>query len=98
MLWDPSRVRCEKSTLRHRLLQIPLLGALSPSQRFSLPQEYKAQMPKYADECLDYQDLWNKVIETHKNAENVPRHAESAHDSVIFRQQMELMVHGRCNS
>ncbi|CAE7865610.1 ACBP4 [Symbiodinium microadriaticum] len=32
-------------------------------------KDFKAEMPKYADECLDYGELWNKLTETHINAD-----------------------------
>ena len=36
-------------------------------------EDFKAEMPKYADECLDYGELWNKLPETHINADKAPR-------------------------
>lgn len=33
-------------------------------------QEFKAEQPKYAAECLNYQNLWKKVTETFKDEED----------------------------
>ncbi|CAE7841182.1 ACBP2, partial [Symbiodinium necroappetens] len=51
-----------------------MLKAIKPPKRPAQPakpklQEFKAEMPKYADECLDYGELWNKLTETHTNAD-----------------------------
>ncbi|CAE7438803.1 ACBP2 [Symbiodinium sp. CCMP2592] len=50
------------------------LKAIKPPKRPAQPakpklQDFKAEMPKYADECLDYGELWNTLTETHTNAD-----------------------------
>lgn len=48
--------------------------AIKPQKRPTQPQkpklqDFKSEMPKYSSECLDYQDLWTKLVETSKTPE-----------------------------
>jgi len=61
------------------------LKAIKPPTRPKPPknpklQEFKAEMPKYDARCLDYQDLWKSVTETHMNAE---------HEEVVEESRLE---------
>ncbi|CAE7250862.1 unnamed protein product [Symbiodinium natans] len=52
-----------------------LLGMLKKPEKPKLPkmpelEEFEATMPTYSAECLNYKDLWKKITETYKNAED----------------------------
>ncbi|CAL1159414.1 unnamed protein product [Cladocopium goreaui] len=52
-----------------KLLKPPKRPAQPPKPKL---QDFKAEQPKYSEECLDYEDLWKKVIETTKGEDDEP--------------------------
>eukprot|EP00933_Yihiella_yeosuensis_P040876 TRINITY_DN3528_c0_g1_i11.p1 TRINITY_DN3528_c0_g1~~TRINITY_DN3528_c0_g1_i11.p1 ORF type:complete len:1502 (-),score=330.55 TRINITY_DN3528_c0_g1_i11:334-4839(-) len=54
-------------------------------------ETFKAEMPKYSAECLNYQNLWKKVTETFTNAEDetVTQESKLEADPSTVEKQME---------
>jgi len=78
------------------------LKKIKPPKRPKAPaksklQEFELEMPKYSAECLDYQDLWKSVTETHMNAEHEEVVEESRLDADEGTEEMELQEHHPCD-
>ena len=77
------------------------LKKLKPPKRPAQPpkprlQDFKATMPKYAEECLNYQDLWKKVIETHVNEEKEEVLEEAKLEAEPGTEGQELLDYHPC--
>ncbi|CAK8992037.1 unnamed protein product [Durusdinium trenchii] len=77
------------------------LKALKPPKRPAQPpkpslQVYKAEMPQYAEECLNYQDLWKKIVETHVNEEKEEVTEEAKLEADPGTEGQELLDYHPC--
>ncbi|CAJ1404124.1 unnamed protein product [Effrenium voratum] len=77
------------------------LKKLKPPKRPAQPpkpklQDFKAKQPEYSAECLDYQDLWKKVVETHVNEAKEPVTEEAKLEADPGTEGEELLDYHPC--
>lgn len=77
------------------------LKRLKPPKRPAQPPkpklaEFKAEQPKYAEECLNYEDLWKKIIETQKGEDDEPVTEENTLEAEEGTEGQELLDYHPC--
>ncbi|CAE8674203.1 unnamed protein product [Polarella glacialis] len=77
------------------------LKALKPPKRPAQPPQpelgdFKAEQPKYSEECLDYKDLWKNMKETYTNNEDEEVTEESTLQAEEGTKGAELLDYHPC--